>query len=176
MGFMKTSRDIKKALNGAMKRQSIQSNLMASDLGVSPQILSNHRHVKDATPEKAVMYSQYLRDYKLNNELAAIYFDAVSMFDPNKWAVKFRDDSTMTWLQLKATETQRLALGDKVFEFAVNDPKEWTKDENAMAYEWVIGLLRMISLSSLLAHQFSEIAGYDLDKITNQVNKEWGDM
>lgn len=171
---IKTSRDISEPLDNAMKRQNIQQTYMADDLGVSKQNVSNARHGFDTTPEKAMWFSQYLGDSKFNQQMAAVYFDAVSMFDANQWAEKFRDSPYATWVQLRAVEKHRMGIGEDVFEFGVKDRSEWTDAEHKMAYEWMIGLLKTISLASLMATQFSDMAHYDLDNFIKKFNRIWG--
>ena len=62
---------------------------MAKDLKTSKQDISNHSHAIDTAPAKAVEYATYLHDPKFNQQMAAIYFEAISMFDPSKWAKQF---------------------------------------------------------------------------------------
>ena len=107
------------------------------------------------------------------NTLSAIYFDALSMFDAHQWAAKFQDSPYATWVQLRDAEEDRLKIGDQVMRFFVTDRKSWDAQQNQMALDWMIGLLKTIALSSLLAKQFSDVANYDLPKITKDFNKRY---
>lgn len=171
---IKTTRNISKPLWQAIKDNQVGVNEMADDLKTSKQNISNHSHGIDTTPAKAVQYSTYLHDSRFNQQMAAIYFDAISMFDPSKWAEKFQDAPYATWFQLRSIENKRLGMGEEVFEFAVNDRKTWTPKQNQMAHEWMIDLLKTISLSSLMAQQFSEVAHYDLVDWSKNFNEKFG--
>lgn len=171
---IKTSRNIRQPLATAVKRNEIDAACMAHDLKISPQSLNDHVKRTDAPAKNAVEYSTYLHDSKFNQQMAAIYFDAISMFDPSKWAEKFQDAPYATWFQLRSIEKKRLGMGEEVFEFAVNDRKTWTPKQNQMAHEWMIDLLKTISLSSLIAKQFSEVAHYDLVGWSKNFNEKFG--
>lgn len=171
---MKTSQNISKVLGKAIDRQDIRQDWMAEDLGISKQSVSNSRNGEDTTPDRAVMISKYLEDPKFNSQMAAIYFDAISVFDPDKWAKKFRDAPFATWVQLRNVEKRRMEIGEKVFEFGVKDRSEWTKQETELAYEWMNGLLKTISLATLMASQFADMAHYDLDTLVEKFNRLWG--
>lgn len=172
--MIKTSHNISKPLSDAMSRQNIKGEFMADDLKMSAQNLSNARHDIDTTPDKAAMFSEYLADTKFNQQMAAIYFDAISVFDPDKWAKKFRDAPFATWVQLRNVEKRRMEIGEKVFDFGVKDRSEWTKEETELAYEWMNGLLKTISLATLMASQFADMAHYDLDILVEKFNRLWG--
>ena len=159
---IKTTRNISKPLWQAIKDNQVGVNEMAEDLKTSKQNISNHSHGINTTPAKAVEYATYLHDPKFNQQMAAIYFEAISMFDPSKWAKQFQNAPCATWVQLRDVEEHRMELGDKVMEFVVNDRKDWTAEQQQMAQDWMTGLLKTISLSSLMAKQFSEVAHYDL--------------
>lgn len=171
---IKTSRNIRQPLATAVKRNEIDAACMAHDLKISPQSLNDHVKRTDAPAKNAVEYSTYLHDSKFNQQMAAIYFDAISMFDPSKWAKKFQNAPYATWVQLRIIEQRRLKMGEQVFEFAINDRSTWTKAQNKLAYQWMIDLLKTISLSSLMAKQFSDYADYDLIDLKKKFNEKYG--
>ena len=171
---IKTTRNISKPLWQAIKDNQVGVNEMAEDLKTSKQNISNHSHGIDTTPAKAVEYATYLHDPKFNQQMAAIYFEAISMFDPSKWAKQFQNDPYATWYQLREVETKRLAMGNEVFDFVVNDRSTWTDHQKQLAKQWMIGLLKTISLSLLLGNQFSDVAHYDLDNMQKTFNSEFG--
>lgn len=159
---IKTSRNIRQPLATAVKRNEIDAACMAHDLKISPQSLNDHVKRTDAPAKNAVEYSTYLHDPEFSQQMAAVYFYAISMFDSSKWAKQFHDAPCATWVQLRDVEKHRMELGDKVMEFVVNDRKDWTAEQQQMAQDWMTDLLKTISLSSLMAKQFSEVAHYDL--------------
>lgn len=159
---IKTSRNIRTFLRDAMKHNQIKDTYMAHDLKLTNQSVSNHMHGYDTPADKAVKYSTYIHDPEFSQQMAAVYFYAISMFDSSKWAKQFHDAPCATWVQLRDVEEHRMELGDKVMEFVVNDRKDWTAEQQQMAQDWMTGLLKTISLSSLMAKQFSEVAHYDL--------------
>lgn len=171
---IRTSQDISDPLAAVFDRQHIQQNLIAHDLGMSKQNVSGAVNGDRTTPENAVKISRYMHDPKFNQQMAAIYFDAISVFDPDKWAKKFRDAPFATWVQLRHVEQHRMEIGEKVFDFGVKDRSEWTKEETELAYEWMNGLLKTISLATLMASQFADMAHYDLDSLVEKFNRLWG--
>lgn len=171
---IKTTRNISKPLWQAIKDNQVGVNEMAEDLKTSKQNISNHSHGIDTTPAKAVEYATYLHDSKFNQQMAAIYFEAISMFDPSKWAKQFQNAPYATWFQLREIEKKRIAMGEDVFAFAVNDHHKWTAEQKHLAHDWMIDLLKTISLSTLMAKQFSEVADYDMVDWTKQFNQEFG--
>ena len=171
---IKTTRNISKPLWQAIKDNQVGVNEMAEDLKTSKQNISNHSHGIDTTPSKAVEYATYLHDPKFNQQMAAIYFEAISMFDPSKWAKQFQNAPYATWFQLREIEKKRIAMGEDVFAFAVNDHHKWTAEQKRLAHDWMIDLLKTISLSTLMAKQFSEVADYDMVDWSKQFNQEFG--
>ena len=97
---IKTSRNIRQPLATAVKRNEIDAACMAHDLKISPQSLNDHVKRTDAPAKNAVEYATYLHDPKFNQQMAAIYFEAISMFDPSKWAKQFQNAPYATWFQL----------------------------------------------------------------------------
>ena len=172
--MIKTSRNIGKFLKAAMKRDEVDEGYMADDLGVTRPSIANHTGKYNAPIDMAAKYSTYLHDSKFNQQMAAVYFDAISMFDPSKWAKQFQNDPYATWYQLREVETKRLAMGNEVFDFVVNDRSTWTDHQKQLAKQWMIGLLKTISLSLLLGNQFSDVAHYDLDNMQKTFNSEFG--
>ena len=171
---IKTSRNIRQPLATAVKRNEIDAACMAHDLKISPQSLNDHVKRTDAPAKNAVEYATYLHDPKFNQQMAAIYFEAISMFDPSKWAKQFQNAPYATWFQLRKIEKKRIAMGEDVFAFAVNDHHKWTAEQKHLAHDWMIDLLKTISLSTLMAKQFSEVADYDMVDWSKQFNQEFG--
>lgn len=171
---IKTSRNIHKPLATAIKRGDVKAVYMAHDLKISPQSLSDHVKRTDAPVKNAVEYSTYLHDSKFNQQMAAIYFDAISMFDPNEWAQQFHNAPYATWFQLRDIEQERLDIGEKVFKFVVHDRRKWTDVQKELAHTWMIDLLKTISLATLMAQQFSEVANYDLVNLSKDFNQKFG--
>ncbi|MCT2899351.1 hypothetical protein EFM54_10230 [Lentilactobacillus buchneri] len=171
---IKTTRNISKPLWQAIKDNQVGVNEMAEDLKTSKQNISNHSHGIETTPANAVEYATYLHDPKFNQQMAAIYFEAISMFDPSKWAKQFQNAPYATWFQLREIEKKRIAMGEDVFAFAVNDHHKWTAEQKHLAHDWMIDLLKTISLSTLMAKQFSEVADYDMVDWSKQFNQEFG--
>ena len=65
-------------------------------------------------------------------------------------------------------------MGEDVFAFAVNDHHKWTAEQKHLAHDWMSDLLQTISLSTLMAKQFSEVADYDMVDWSKQFNQEFG--
>lgn len=171
---IRTSKNISKPLVDALERQNIRQDYMAHDLGMSKQTVSNSRNGSNTTPEKAVLFSKYLRDSKFNQQMAAAFFDAITVFDSQHWAKQFQNAPYATWVQLRHVEKRRMDIGEKVFDFGVKDRSEWTKQEADLAREWMIGLLKTTSLSLLMETQFADMAHYDLDSFIEHYNRLWG--
>lgn len=176
MKTMKTSRNIHGAINSAIHRGKVLVKWMAKDTAQSPQTITNSRHTMDTTPDNAVRDSMYLRDATFNNQMAAVYFEAIAMFDTKQWASKFRDSPYATWWALRSVERKRLALGDSVGEYLKNPRSGWDDEQNKEAIEFMTDLLKTISLSSLLAKQLEEVVDNDLVKLIHEFNQEQGDL
>lgn len=176
MKTMKTSRDIRGAIDAAISHNRVFVKLMAKDTAQSPQTITNSRHTMDTTPDNAVRDSMYLRDSTFNSQMAAIYFEAIAMFDTKQWAAKFRDSPYATWWALRSVERKRLALGDEVGEFLKEPRADWSDEQNKEAIEFMTGLLKTISLSSLLAKQLEEVVENDLVKLIHEFNESQGDL
>ncbi|MEY2374563.1 hypothetical protein AB3X83_04790 [Lentilactobacillus buchneri] len=172
--MIKTSHNIGKFLKSALKRDQIDEGAMADDLGVTRPSIANHTGKYNAPIDMAAKYSTYLHDSKFNQQMAAVYFDAISMFDPSKWAKQFQNAPYATWFQLREIEKKRIAMGEDVFAFAVNDHHKWTAEQKHLAHDWMINLLKTISLSTFMAKQFSEVADYDMVDWSKQFNQEFG--
>ncbi|WP_204120209.1 hypothetical protein [Levilactobacillus wangkuiensis] len=176
MKVMKTSRNIRGALNSAIHRSHVFTNWMAKDTAQSPQTITNGRHTMDTTPDNAVRDSVYLRDSKFNSQLAAIFFESVAVFDTRQWSEKFRDSPYATWWALRSVEHKRLELGDEVDEFIKDPRSEWSDDQKKEITEFMTGLQKTISLASLLTEQVEEVTGIDLVKSNHKFNESYGDL
>ncbi len=174
--LQKTSRKIGKPFHVALKRDEVNRDDMAEDLKTTKQTISHHATDFDCPPDMAVKYSEYLHDPKFNQQMAAIYFDAISMFNPNQWAKQFQNAPYATWVQLRHVEEKRLKMGSEVMDFACDGTNTWTDEQRKMAHDWMIDLLKTISLSSLMAYQFSEVANLDLVNMSKSFNKQFGDL
>jgi len=172
----KTSRDIRGALQSAIKRGFISINYMAHDTKQSPQAVTNHQHTMDASPAAAVKDAEYLDDPLFNSQMAAIFFESVAMFDTKQWSSKFQDSPFATWWTLRDIERERLALGDEVGRFLKEPRKNWTDEQNAKSIHFMEMLLKTISLGSLLAKQLEEVVDNDLVKMIHDFNEQQGNL
>lgn len=172
---IKTSRNIGGALKQAIKRNEVDQGFMAHDLDTSSPAISNHTGKFDAPIDMAMKYSTYLDDPVFNQQMAAIYFDAIAMFNPKEWAEQFRDSPYAIWIKLRTIEKERLAMGDDVLAFAMEKRSGWTEQQTKQAMKWMIGLLKTISLASLMAKEFSDVAQYDLHQMEVDFNQSFGD-
>lgn len=176
MKVMKTSRDIRGAIDEAISRNHIFVKLMAKDTAQSPQTITNSRHTMDTTADNAVRDSMYLRDTEFNSQMAAVFFDSIAMFSTNQWSEKFRDSPYATWWALRSVEHKRLELGDEVDEFIKGPRSKWSDDQKEELLEFITGLQKTISLASLLAKQIEDVTGIDLVKSNHEFNQEQGDL
>ncbi|GAY74234.1 hypothetical protein [Lentilactobacillus kosonis] len=108
--------------------------------------------------------------------MASIYFDAIAMFNPKEWADQFKQSPYAIWIKLRQIEQERLEMGNDVLGFAMEKRENWTTKQTKEAFTWMVGLLKTISLASLMAKEFSDVAHYDLKAMEQDFNQQFGDL
>lgn len=172
MDSTKTSRNIRCELNSVIKRLGISVNLMAEDTKQSPQLITNNRHTTDASPASAVKDADYLQDYQFSNQMAAIYFQAIQMFNTADWSPQFRNAPFAT---LDAIDDQRETVTDlrhKVKCFMRDVPYEkWSHDQKRQAESYSDSMVKLVSMELLFTSQFEEAAHQDMLQVVSNSNK-----
>jgi len=174
---IKTSRNIAGALKKAIWHNQVSQKYMAKDLRTTSPNISNQQTKKFDTPiDSAMQYSVYFNDPEFSQQMASIYFDAIAMFNPKEWADQFKQAPYAIWIKLRQIEKERLDRGNDVLGFAMEKREDWTPEQRKEALDWMVGLLKTISLASLMAKEFSEVAHYDLKSMEQDFNKEYGNL
>jgi len=172
MDSTKTSRNIRDELNSAIQRLGISVKLMAEDTGQSPQLITNNRHTTDASPASAVRDADYLQDYQFSNQMAAVFFQAIQMFNTEDWAPQFRNAPFAT---LDAIDDQRKIVVDlrhKAKHFMRDIPyEEWSHDQKKTAENYTDSMVRLVSMVLLFIGQFEEVSHQDALKAVRNSNK-----
>lgn len=176
MDSTKTSRNIRCELNSAIERLGLSVNLMAHDTKQSPQLITNNRHTTDASPVSAVKDATYMQDTLFNNQMAAIYFSAICMYNDGDWAQEFQSAPFATLDAIQTLEKRIVPIQEQVNEF-IHDPYEkWSKShENREQVKRLrMARIQLISLQLLYASQFEEVTRGDLVAETQEFNKKHG--
>lgn len=172
MDSTKTSRNIRDELNSAIQRLGISVKLMAEDTGQSPQLITNNRHTTDASPASAVRDADYLQDYQFSNQMAAIYFQAIQMFNTADWSPRFRNAPFAT---LDAIDEQQKQVGElrcRVKSFMRDLPYEkWDREQRKAADQYSDSMVKLISMELLFTGQFEEVAHQDMLQVVRNSNK-----
>ncbi|WP_258115503.1 hypothetical protein [Levilactobacillus yiduensis] len=176
MDSTKTSRNIRCELNSVIKRLGISVNLMAEDTKQSPQLITNNRHTTDASPASAVKDAAYLQDTLFNNQMAAIYFSSVAMFNDSDWAEQFHDAPFATLDAIHALEKRIEPIQDQVNDFTHDPYEKWnrSREKRETAKKLRQERIQLISLMVLYECQLEEVTHGDLVADTQKFNKKHG--